>query len=188
MVGAEPSFSEIHLHRTLYILDTDTTGRKKLVKALGLGEGSVRTIIKRLAQEGLIASTKQGHNLTPKGRQTVADNIRNLAKPVQFDLGGLVAGSQSLIVVSGGSSSTISPVSIRDAALKAGADGALIFTFDGSFKLPGIDLEKYPETLNRLKTLKIMPKDAVVVGFGSTPQNAEDGAFAAAFKLMKRVS
>ena len=184
MAGAEPSFTEVHLLRTLLILDTETIGRKKLVKSLGVGEGSVRTIIKKLAAEGLLSSSKAGHNLTSKGKAEVSSRLDHHSKPIPFDLGTLVTGSQSLIVVYGAASKASKAVGLRDAALKAGADGALIFAYDQGYKLPGMDLKEYPEAFKSLRTILIKDGDAVVVGFAATAQKAEDGAIAAALKMI----
>ena len=184
MVGAEPSFNEVHLLRTLYTLESDAVGRKKLVKILGLGEGSVRTIIKKLTAEGLIASSKKGHSLTIKGKKAVAEKLKIISRPCKFDTGGLVVGPQSLVIVTNGASSACNAVHLRDTALKAGADGAIIFSYDGSIKLPGLELDDYPRTIERLNSLNLRHGDAIIIGFASTLQKAEDGAVSAALKMI----
>jgi hypothetical protein len=186
MAGADPSFTEVHLLRTLYSLHSGTIGRKKLVKFLGVGEGSVRTIIKRLSQEGLITSSKQGHSLTESGRNRVALKLKLMRKPEAFDSIDLVKGSQSIIVVYGACDRVGDGVTLRDVALKAGADGAVIIVQKDGLKFPGsgIDLKDYPGVKGRLESLALSECDAAIIGFGVTEAKAEDGAVAVALKLI----
>jgi len=186
MAGADPSFSEIHLLRTLLTLHEKPTGRKKLVKLLGVGEGSVRTIIRKLTASRYISSSKKGHTLTEKGTEHVEEILAKISRPAETDLGGIVGGHQSLIIVYGAAAKTGSPVVFRDAALKAGADGALILTHNHTYRLPGVDLNNYPETLKKLKKIPAGDGDALVVVFAQTPQKAEDGALAAALEILKK--
>ncbi|MBU4407040.1 MAG: hypothetical protein KKB24_05580, partial [Candidatus Altiarchaeota archaeon] len=110
MVGAAPSFSEAHLVRALLMLSSGRVGRKNLVKILGVGEGSVRTIIKRLKGEGLIKSSKQGHELTQKGKETVENYLNKFSMPGEFkadDL-SLHPGEESSSVIVYGAADRIS--------------------------------------------------------------------------------
>jgi predicted transcriptional regulator len=187
MAGADPSFSETHLLRALFIIDSGPVGRKNLVKLLGVGEGSVRTIIKRLTAEKLIESSKQGHTLTPNGRKAVDEKLKLMTKPVEFEATGLVEGCQSLIIVRNARARVKDGVALRDIALKSGADGAILLVYDGALKFPtgGLDLSDYPEAKRRLGGLELALGDAVVIGFGETPAKAEDGAVSVAEKLLK---
>ena len=187
MAGADPSFSEAHMWRTLFILDSEVTGRKKLVKHLGVGEGSVRTILKRLTAEGLLSSSKQGHGLSEAGRLRIESMLSKMSKPARFDSGGLVAGCQSLIIVYGVGGRVGGAVPLRDVALKAGADGAVILVYDGGLRFPdsGMDLKDYSQALERFAKVALRDGDVAVVGFGKTQETAEDGAVAVALELSK---
>lgn len=186
MAGADPSFTEVHVLRTLFLLDSEIMGRKRLVKKLGVGEGSVRTIIKRLDSEGLVSSSRRGHTLTGKGREEVAGILDKMSKPVDFHAPDLVSeGVQKLVVVYGAADRVGAGVRLRDTALKAGADGAVILVYDGVLRFPdgGIDLQQYPEALERLNKLDLSVGDVVVVGFAASEHAAEDGALAVAVEL-----
>jgi hypothetical protein len=185
MAGADPSFTETHLIRTLFILESGQIGRKRLVKLLGVGEGSVRTIIRKLAAEGLVACESLGHSLTDSGRRHTEKMLKKMTKPVEFDSGGLVGGVQSLVIVFGAASRVGSAVNLRDSALKAGADGAVILVKDGNIRFPngGMDLSTYPQALERLEGHRMRDGDAAVIGFADTLVKAEDGAVAAAMIL-----
>jgi len=187
MAGADPSFSETHLLRALFIIACGPVGRKNLVKMLGIGEGSVRTIIKRLTAEKLIESSKQGHTLTSKGRKAVNEKLQLMTKPIGFEASGLVEGRQSLIIVRNALDRVKDGVALRDIALKSGADGAVLLVYDGALKFPtgGLDLSDYPEAKRRLDGLELVPGDAIVIGFAQTQAKAEDGAVSVAEKLLK---
>jgi len=184
MAGADPSFTEVHVLRTLYLLHSRRTGRKRLVKLIGLGEGSVRTIIKRLSLSGLVASSKQGHELTESGARLAEEILKKISKPVAFDSSGLVCGCQSLVIVRGAAGMVGDGVALRDVALRAGAAGAVVLVHDGRISLPGgfMDLDRYA-LANKLGGLPIRESDAVVIGFGPTQHKAEDGAVATALRL-----
>jgi hypothetical protein len=186
MVGADPSFDETHVLRTLFILDSKRTGRKRLVKLLGVGEGSVRTIIKRLSREGLITSAKLGHSLTEKGGAYVKEKLNVMSKPRPITLSKLVSAEQSLIILRGASNKVGDGTALRDVALKAGADGAVILVDSGGvlrFPGGGLEITDYLPDKGLLQDLDIKPSDALIIGFAKSPQKAEDGAVAAALAL-----
>jgi predicted transcriptional regulator len=189
MAGADPSFTETHILRTVFILDSGVTGRKKLVKQLGVGEGSVRTIIKRLSKEGLVSSSKKGHSLTDKGLEAVSKRLTSMSKPIAFDLTGLVpSGYQSLVVVYRMGDTLSGTVGLRDTALRAGADGAVILVYEGEYGLrfpdSGMDLSEYPLAAEKLLGLDLADGDVVVIGFASSREKAEDGAVAVALQML----
>ena len=59
MVGNIPNFTKIDLLRCFVRLNKNI-GRKELSKELGLGEGTVRTILNILKSKKLLDSTKKG--------------------------------------------------------------------------------------------------------------------------------
>jgi hypothetical protein len=184
MAGADPSFSETHVVRTLFILDGGAVGRKRLVKLLGVGEGSVRTIIKRLAGEGLIESSMLGHFLTAKGKRRVASLRRKFSAPVSVQL-DIVDGVKSLVVVYGLADKLKSGVVERDIAVKSGAAGAMIMCYsDGRLVFPSAEeeLSVFKGALD-LSNLNLSEGDAVVVSFAGSYAKAEDGAVAIALEL-----
>ncbi|MFH1055935.1 MAG: DUF4443 domain-containing protein [Candidatus Altiarchaeota archaeon] len=185
MVGADPSFTETHILRTLFSLDSEPTGRKSLVKILGVGEGSVRTIIKRLTAKGLVTSSQAGHALTAPGKRVVHDKLKLMTKPIPIE-SGLVSGIQSLVLVHSASEKVGDGVKLRDVALKAGADGAVILVYDKGLVFPksGLDLSDYPPAKEALSRLNLAEGDVLVIGFAKTQPLAEDGTLAAALELV----
>ena len=173
------------------ILKKKKTGRKNLVKELEIGEGSVRTILKRLKDDGLITSSKLGHELTAKGERKVLEYLGKFTSPERFESGEieLVEGERTekcLIVVSNSAEKIKRGMEQRDTAFSAGAKGALVIVFrKGRLEFPAPDtkLSDFPEMLERLKKLNLKDNDTVVISFGKTYAKAEDGAIAIALEL-----
>ncbi len=184
MVGADPSFTQAHIVRTLFILDESMMGRKKLVKVLGLGEGSVRTIIKRLTKDGLIDSSKKGHFLTTEGKRWINSIQDRFTRPYSVE-SDLVEGFKSLIVVHNAVGRLGSIVSYRDVAVKAGALGALILKNDGGklvFPSAEDDLKGFEGEIDTGR-LKLTGDDVIVIVFANTYEIAESGAVSIALDL-----
>lgn len=187
MVGASPSFSEMHVLRALIILNKKRTGRKRLVRQLGIGEGSVRTIIKKLKKDKYVASSRQGHYLTEKGKSHLQKYLEGFTPPEDFQ-SELTDGFQSILVIHNSADKIDTGMAERDAALKAGADGAFIITYKNNrleFPTCDINIGDYPETREKLKGLNLKNNDAIVISFAKTKEKAEDGALTIALVLTR---
>lgn len=182
MVGAEPSFSGVHVVRALLALGEGPVGRKRLVRRLGVGEGSVRTILKKLSSEGLISSSKGGHALSAEGKRKVASILDKIGTPTEVKLPQLKdKRGQTAVVVYKAAGGLSSVVGLRDIALKAGADGALILACEGGrLAYPGDVMGgRVPD----VDGIDFGDGDVVVVGFAETMEKAEDGALSIALEL-----
>ncbi|MEM4383965.1 MAG: hypothetical protein QXH32_04735 [Candidatus Caldarchaeum sp.] len=79
--GPSPAFTSIQLLYVILLLGSYTVlRRKRLRNYLGLGKGSVRTMLARLLEKGLALSTQKGLSLTDKGRQ-LYDYLRKFFNP-----------------------------------------------------------------------------------------------------------
>lgn len=193
MVGAAPSFSEVHVVRTLFILNNRKIGRKALVEELGLGEGSVRTILKNLRKGGLIASSRLGHELTEEGEKRIREYLLRFSYPQPFELEGigfLTAEGMyhSLVVVHNASEKIGNGMEQRDKAFSVGARGALVLIHkEKKSRLPTeeVDLSDFPQMADKLIGLELREGDVVVISFGESYAKAEDGAIAVALDLLE---
>lgn len=158
--------------------------RKQLAEELGIGEGSVRTILNRLKRRGMIVSSRGGHALTPRGK-------RFLGKPLEFaqiDAGDLTVGEVDVAtIVRGAAKGVRRGVEQRDEAIKVGASGATVLVFrGGKFQFPDGTLRIRKELSDTLKRI-FKPREGDVIVIGSAPDavRAEAGARAAARTLSK---
>jgi len=192
MAGAAPSFSEVHVVRTLLLLNSGRIGRKNLVGILGVGEGSVRTIIKKLKRDGFIKSSKQGHELTEKGRERIHRYLHKFSIPIEFKSSDLAICPEktlhSLIIIHNSAEKIGTGIEQRDIARDAGALSiALLLYKKGRPEFPTqeVKLSQFPESSKELENLNLKDKDVVVISFGKTKASAENGAVAVALELSR---
>jgi DNA-binding MarR family transcriptional regulator len=182
-VGPLPRFAEVHVRRALELIaEHKTIGRKQLAKKLGVGEGSMRTILNQLKKHGLITSYRGGHALTAKGRQAVGRPL----KFVQVDAGDLTVGEVDVATVVRGAASKVKKgIEQRDEAIKAGADGATVLVFRA-------DKLRFPEGFARVdrevvrqlaRMFNLREGDVVIIGTASDLIKAEAGVKAAVQSL-----
>ncbi|MCJ7720564.1 MAG: DUF4443 domain-containing protein [Candidatus Hadarchaeum sp.] len=182
-VGPLPRFAEVHVRRALELIaEHKTIGRKQLAKKLGVGEGSMRTILNQLKKQSLITSSRGGHALTAKGR-------RSLGKPleyVQVDAGDLTVGEVDVATVVRGAAAKVKRgIEQRDEAIKAGADGATVLIFKaGKLQFPdGFAKTDAKKVEKLIEALRPRDGDVIIIGTGRDAATAEAGARAAARTL-----
>lgn len=182
-IGPLPRFAEVHVRRALELIaEHGRIGRKQLAEELGVGEGSMRTILNQLKKRGLITSSRGGHALTPKGK-------RFLGKPfefVQIDAGDLTVGRVDVVTIVRGAARKVKRgIEQRDEAIKVGAMGATVLIFRREkFQFPDGFLKIGKELSDTLrKIFKPREGDVIVIGSAGNAAKAEEGARAAARSL-----
>lgn len=189
MAGASPDFSETHIIRVILLLEKEASGRKKIVKSLGLGEGSARTILKHLIKNGSAVSTKKGHVLTEKGEKIVKKYLSEVSPPFKISLKDLTLYDCSAVVVHNafdGTDTIKKSVDYRDIAVREGCLGAFFFVFSGrrlDFTTEEVKISDFPESEKILKKLSLSEKDLVVVCFAKEYNLAENGCIAVAMYI-----
>jgi len=187
MAGASPNFSEVHVIRTLMLLSAGEMGRKGLVKVLGIGEGSVRTILKIFRREGFIRSSGRGQTLSERGRNHIREYLKKFNVPGEFRqtetgrLGSVIAIHKTADRIKTGFEQ-------RDIAVNAGSESVLILKYkNGKLEFPTKDvrLSDFPDLIEGLKEFKFRKGDVVVLSFAKTYPKAEDGALAVALDLIR---
>ncbi len=157
--GVKPGFTPYHVLRALDTLHLQAlTGRHALMRQLKLGEASVKTLINRLREAGLVETSRpHGTRLTEAGRGLVT-RLREFIKLIpNLELGEICRDCRvSGVIFSDGYSYLVEVggvVVFRDLVVKEGADGALIVVcLSGDLYLPtpiGIE-EVHLEVLDRL--------------------------------------
>jgi hypothetical protein len=144
MVGNPTKFSRYDVLRCFLLIDKDVP-RIDLAKKLGLGEGTVRTILDILKNKKLIDSNRQGHFLTGKGTKLRDDIVANLQWKRIPNISKMTAKVNLAFRIAGGALNGIG-YKERDTAIKNGADTCIIMQFRDRLKMPGnekIDLKKY---------------------------------------------
>jgi hypothetical protein len=190
--GPAPVFSHLHICDALLVIgDEGPKGRHELSRDLRIGEGAIRTIIKRLKDAGIISTDEEGCRLTKKGG-TIYHRLRSKLSRVQpIDANELsLDKASSAIMVKASGNLVKRGVEQRDAAVRAGATGACTLLYrNGNYVMPlgneNSEMKSQAELQQALNRL-FAPTDNDVLIIVSAPENeiAELGAMAAALTLI----
>jgi len=185
--GPVHRFADYHVYRTLLLLsDGRRRGRKQLADAIDVGEGSMRTIIEFLREKGYVDVKQTGIKVSLKGQEFLRSIPLHLERLEPSDIS--IAERNVAVLVKGRADRVILGIEQRDAAIKAGADGATTIVFKGGRLLVPLDYQldtEKPEIARKLRKL-FSPHDGdiIIVGAAQEYGRAEDGALAAAFALL----
>ncbi|MEM2850597.1 MAG: DUF4443 domain-containing protein [Candidatus Bathyarchaeia archaeon] len=190
--GPFPSFSTHHFAKAIEVIGNEgPVGRIRLSEVLRLGEGTTRTLIKRLKDIGLIKISKLGIELSPSGRKILNELKSKIVQSANVSKNPLTVGTYNVgILIRDSAHKVRYGVEQRDAAIKVGAKGATVLIFkDGRLSAPAVssDVEKdWPEVARQiLKIFRPAENDVIVIGSADTEVKAEEGARAAAWILLE---
>ncbi|NLI73950.1 MAG: DUF4443 domain-containing protein [Euryarchaeota archaeon] len=180
-------FNDYHVYKTLSVLtDGRRKGRKLLADRIGVGEGSMRTIIDHLRDEGMVEVKQTGVKITKPGEEFISKFPLNV---YELDAPDIAVGESSVAVqIRGMAYKVTTGMEQRDQAIKAGADGATTVIVKGNCLTIPVDFdldENRPEMADALRRLfDLEDGDVIIIGTSTTLQHAEEGAMAAAFNLI----
>jgi len=186
--GIPPAYTEAHVLMALETIGSGLgVGRQKLSKNLRLGEGTIRTLVKRLKTMGLIVTSRIGMNLSEKGT-TILEELGELILACHFPPIPITVGSVNhAVLVKGVSTKVKAGIEQRDAAIIAGASGATTLVFDEhGLRMPGMK-DPIEESVRDLIMEKLGPSsgDAIIIGSSDNSFLAEIAAKYAALVLLK---
>jgi predicted transcriptional regulator len=187
--GPSPKFSPYHIWKAFRLIDTQgPISRKKLAETLGLGEGSVRTILAKMTQEELIENSHDGTSLTERGRRRL-ESMGIEVSPIGFK-GELACRFSCAVLTHGTAPCLTTGKDQRDDVVRAGAEGALVMIRkEGGLVALGENYKLVEDDANAIeKIFRVGDDDAVVVGFGPDYRDAERGAVSAALTLCQQSS
>jgi hypothetical protein len=188
--GPRAVFTEVDVLKALVSLgESGSLGRGRLGVLTGLGQGEVRTLIKRMKDKQLILIETNGCRLSKKGEKEY-EKVRSMlswSSKVSADRLGLGEHCWSVIATAAARRVRYG-IEQRDAAIKAGANGAFTANFLSSrFTVPGegTDCEKEGPAEPWITIRKASPKegDAIIVTGAPRDAEAENGALAAFLTL-----
>ncbi|NPA47807.1 MAG: DUF4443 domain-containing protein [Thermococci archaeon] len=182
--GAYPEFEMEDVVAAIFMLK-EPMGRKSLADALGIGEGSARTMLKKMNSAGIINSTQRGHILTKKGLELLnrLGDLFSEAIPV-----GFVEGypAYSLRVPD---PPEFKSIELRDEAIRYFAKGAMILLVKNGTPVFPEDQrpvrDTLPELYERLKALDFKDGDLILVTWSDEPSDAIKSAYHVAISLKR---
>ncbi|ASJ02333.1 hypothetical protein A3L09_03235 [Thermococcus profundus] len=181
--GAYPEFTLEDVIATMFLLK-EPTGRKLISEMLDLGEGSVRTILKKLGFLDLIRSTQRGHSLSDRGKEILEKIEKHFS---EVHKAGKVEGfpAYAILIRKPGSFKSIE---LRDEAVRYFAKGAMVLTVkDGEPVFPE-DMRALSETMPELaedikNAFEAEDGDMVVVTWAENSADAMKSAYHVALFL-----
>ena len=128
MVGNIPNYTKYDILRCFLRL-SGNVGRLELSKELGLGEGTIRTILDILKSKNLLDSTKKGHFLSKEGIQELNLILNNIESPKIIESRVIYPEYKKIAVLLKKSHELKEVYRLRDIAVRNRAEGALILKF-----------------------------------------------------------
>ncbi|WP_088859127.1 DUF4443 domain-containing protein [Thermococcus chitonophagus] len=166
--GAYPEYTLEDAIATIFLLKTPL-GRKQIAEKLELGEGTVRTLLRKLSNLGIIGSRQRGHFLTEKGEKLKAKLNESFLDPIGVSVDGWPAVA---IIVK--NPPKFKSIELRDEAIRFDAKGAMILTVrNGEIVFPEDSRplkETYPEIVRKLMNYE--EGDAIIIAWAETPPKA----------------
>jgi len=183
--GRAPDFTMAHILYALILLKDQRIGRKQLADELRLGEGTTRTILSRLQDEGMIEVSRPGVTLSSCGR----DYLKAIEGVLRWKpLSGTeitVDAVNWAVLVRGASRRVRLGVEQRDQALIHGATGATTLVYSNSgWVIPGIEEKLEDHVLDSLAGFNPSENDVAIIGTSGDSFTAIIGALAAAINLL----
>ena len=189
--GPRAVFSEVHVLKALLAIGKEgTVGRGRLGSLLGLGQGEVRTLIKRMKEKELLLVGADGCKLSKKGSKEFKRLDQRLPWSSQVQASSLGIGPEcSAVLVRNSGGELKKGIEQRDAAVRVGAEGAFTAIFSrGRFTLPGDgqDCEKSGprELWSAARSASPNDGDVLIVVGAETVGTAELGTLSAALTLL----
>jgi predicted transcriptional regulator len=189
--GPQPSFTVFDLLMAIELIaERAPIGRGKLSEELDIGKGTIRTLIKRLKESGLIDTSRLGCSLTGKGLEVWDEIGQIISEKVRIPENDLTFAVYNVgVLVKGRGDRVKDGLEQRDATIAVGARGATTLIYrDKKLIVPRVseDLARdFPVAFEQItRKIRIEENDVVVIGSADARKKAEYGALAAAWTLI----
>jgi len=185
------SFDLVHVLKTMQLIENKKRiSRSLLVRELGLGEGSVKTLVKHLKMYELVENSNAGMWFTNKGKTVYAKLHHIIPEEMNVPKCSVALGKFNYaILVKDFAYAVRSGIEQRDAAIKCGAIGATTLIFKkGSFLMPDRrqdSLRNNPKVHSMIiKKLRPEDDDVIIIGSAEDEKTAEMAAKSAALQTI----
>ncbi len=181
--GIKPKFQEYHVIKTLMLLEHEgPIGRPTLSKRLGLGESSVRSLLRRLRELGLVSVDEVGGAyLTNEGREFIGrwHRILRLLDEVSIESTRWPIVARGIISKSWDIIRRLGILNVRDIAVRRGAMGLIIVLFNGKKFLMPVAGNTFEEVIGDILKVceeirnQIRSEDVILLVGATDSMNAE---------------
>ncbi len=191
--GARPGYSTIEVVRALLLIRRERlVSRAVLSERLGIGEGTARSLVRRLMSMGHVEVIRAGCRLTATGEQVVSVLSEHVKGPVELDLADVWNHGYSVgISVRDGARIVGRGLEARDEAVRHGAEAAMVLVYRaGRVLMPELEdiTSQYPYFSERITShMRPVENDCIVIAGASSYRRAESGALGAALGLLRKL-
>lgn len=160
--------------------------RRELSRCLGLGEGSVRTLVEKLKESDLLCVKQTGITIRPQGSEI----LRSLGmRTVEISVGEYVMGDHQFgAIVNDSSEKVFNGIDQRNIVIRAGGEGCTTWVNRGgrTIMLPDWDVDVHDPSLSKTirDNAKMGDGDVLIVAGGDTERIAMISAVTAALDLV----
>jgi predicted transcriptional regulator len=150
-----------------YILKNSQIGRKQISNLLGLGEGSVKSILSQLAKKDLIEKNSQGNIISDKGKDIIEEMLKEIEILENLDYDIFIDGYKPLyLILKKHDKKKLENIYFaRDYAIREGCWSAMILFFDGK----DIKLNQFEKlNFNALRDRIEIKKDQLIIVVSSS--------------------
>ena len=184
--GAYPEFTLEDIVAVLFLLKSPT-GRKTISEVLGLGEGSVRTLLKKLSGLELITSAQRGHFLNKRGMELRSRLSSSFSEARRV---GTVEGFPAYALVVR-RPPAFKSIELRDEAIRFFARGAMILVVKNGEPVFPEDGRPLKGAMGELaeaisSSLELSEGDLIIVTWAENEANAMKSAYHVALHLKRR--
>jgi Mn-dependent DtxR family transcriptional regulator len=178
------SFDMVHVFKTLQLIqENGHVSRETLCEDLGLGEGTIKTLLRHLRMQNLIESTNAGTKMTKKGNSFFSELLSSIPTETSLSKCAITLGKFNYAILVKQMSSMIKDgIAQRDAAIRMGAFGATTLLFkDNKFLIPQTDFDslKDEHQLSEQMVKNLHPQDGDVIIIGTDNYSRMKAEFAA---------
>ncbi|MGC8831414.1 MAG: DUF4443 domain-containing protein [Thermoproteota archaeon] len=125
-----------HILLTMFYTGENSVSRAKLQRLLGLGEGSVKSMVKCMRKHGLLSTSASGSRLTSRGIGLLKRLRFHVPELRKAYLEYLSVGRVNYMAVLR-RLNTLDALKIRDMAVRFGGTGAVLLSINGGrFRIP----------------------------------------------------
>jgi len=178
-IDKRSGYSVLDVIRLMLLLEKGPLGRSGIIKGLGLEEASVKTMISRLNEGGLLSKTTKGQVLTKRGKcvaSRISDNVSDFFETRLPSIGPCV-----FVVVKNSGNKVKLGIEQRDEGMKLGVN-IITLTYGARLEFPGTR-EKARGFEPVEKLCKLGRNDAVVIASGSEKNRMKRALIGAAITL-----
>jgi len=174
----------------LYALHDQPLGRRTLVEKTGITEMTVRTHLNKLRDAGLVSMAKSGTELTDKALNGFGEILGAIDKVAEVSIEPLSLSTANVAAhIQGHAEAADRTLHFRDAAVRAGATGAILLIWDGEGWSFSEDADALRENNPRERDLlsaqfEGRSGDVLVIAFGSTMPIAQAGLWNVIAEMM----